>query len=56
MDWKVKENNHSVSITWTGKVITKILLRHMPRDEALANAEYIVNACNNYSRKAESEV
>ena len=47
-DWTVKENAQSVSICWCGKVIAQILLRRTPGDEAIANANYIVNACNRY--------
>jgi len=45
-DWTIKENAQSISICWCGKVITQILLRRTPRDEAIANAQYIVDSCN----------
>ena len=51
-DWTIKENAQSISICWTGKVIAQILLRRTPEDEALANANYIVRACNHYHEVA----
>ena len=54
-DWTTKENAQSISVCWAGKVIAKILFRQTPKDEARANAHFIVNACNYYHKLAVSK-
>lgn len=51
-DWTIKENAHSVSVCWCEKVITQTLFSRIPKGEAIANANYIINSCNYYYQEA----
>jgi len=52
LDWTVKENAQSVSICWYDKVIARISFQQIPKDEAIANFNFMANACNHEGKIA----